>query len=248
MVDRRIKKLLLDKLQITQQAVSLRAKKLKATYGPMTTEEAVYVIAHQEGIDLSRFLPIQQLDRVRSLVPKDLPSIDQAKTVVKAKKVKVKRTSSYPLVQNRVISRSVVIGHESFPQMFVLENSIRELIRRILSEVYGKDWWIKAVSKNIQQVVSRTMDKEKRYPHRPKRGLHPIFYSNFDDLKQIVLQNRKQFANAIINFQWFEVQMNEVYMARNSLAHNTPITDDDAARIRLFHREWALLLETAGYK
>jgi len=246
MVDRRVKKLLLDKLKVTHQALSLRAKKLKAAYGPMTTEEAVYVIAHQQGIDLSRLLSIQQLDRVRSLVPRELPTLSEAKTAIKVKKARVKRTRSYPLVDDRLISKSVLIGQESFPQMFILENSIRELIRQKLSTNYGKDWWTKAVSLGIQQGVQRTIDKEKKYPHRPRRGTHPIFYTNFADLKQIILQNRTLFANTIIDFQWFEVQMDQVYMARNCLAHSIPIEEDDAATIRLFHRGWARLLEAAG--
>jgi hypothetical protein len=248
MVDRRIKKMLLNKLKITPQALSLQAKKLKATHGPMTTEEAVYVIAHQQGIDLSRFLAIQELDRIRSLVPKELPTLPQAKTVVKAKKVRVKQAQSYPLVGGRVISKSVIIGQESFPKMFVLENSIRELIIRKLSVAYGRDWWLKAVSKGIRESVQRTINKEKKHPHRPRRGLHPIFYSNFADLKEIILQNRNLFSDPIINIKWFEVEMDQVYMARNSLAHNTEISEDDASLIRLFYRNWARLLESAGYK
>lgn len=248
MVHPRIKKMLLNKLKITHQALSLQAKKLKATHGPMTTEEAVYVIAHQQGIDLSRFLAIQELDRVRSLVPKELPTLPQAKTAVKAKKVRVKQAQSYPLVPTSVISKSVIIGQESFPKMFVLENSIRKLIIRKLSAHYGKDWWLKGVSKGIRDNVQRTIDKEKKYPHRPRRGLLPIFYSNFGDLKEIILQNRTLFSDPILDFKWFEVEMDQVYMARNSLAHNTQISSDDASLIHLFYRNWARLLESAGYK
>lgn len=248
MVDPHIKKLLLGKLRITPQALSLQAKKLKATHGPMTTEEAVYVIAHQQGIDLSRFLPIQELDRVRSLVPKELPTLPQAKKAVRVKRVRVKQAQSYPLVRRSVISKSVIIGQESFPKMFVLENSIRELVIRKLSAQYGRDWWLKRVSRKIQDTVQRTIQKEKKYPHRPKRGLHPIFYSNFSDLKEIILQNRTLFSEPIIDFKWFEVEMDQVYMARNSLAHNTDIGKDDASLINLFYSSWARLLETAGYK
>jgi hypothetical protein len=250
MVDRKVRKLLLEKLRFTPQALSQRAKRVKSLYGPMSTEEAVYVIAHQEGIDLSRYLSIQIIDRVRSLVPKDLPrpSGNLPYKAIKAKKPKRTAKSSYPMVRESMISRSVTIGNESFPQVFVLENSIRNLIITKLTKAYGSDWWNKARIKGIRDTVQRTIDKEKKHPHREKRGLHPIFYSNFADLKQIILNERNQFTDVIIDFQWFEVEMDQVYMARNSLAHSVLISEDDASRIRLFYRDWARLLESAGVK
>jgi hypothetical protein len=248
MLDRRVRKLLLEKLKITPQALSQRAKKIKVNYGPMSTEEATYVTAHQLGIDLSRFLSIDIIDRVRSLIPKELP---KAREMVSPRKKKTKRMrkarSVYPLVPGWMVSKAVSIGDESFPQMFVLENSIRNLIREKLSSAYGADWWIKAHIKGIRDNVQRTIDKEKKYPHREKRGLHPISYSNFSDLKQIILNERKHFADIILDFQWFEVEMDQVYMARNSLAHSVGISEDDASRIRLFYRDWARLLESGGY-
>jgi len=250
MVDRKVRKLLFKKLQVTPQALSQRAKRIKSSYGPMSTDEAVYVIAHQEGIDLSRYLSIQVIDRVRSLVPKDLPrpaGITPSKTV-KAKKTKRATTSSYPMVKESMISRSVTIGNESFPQVFVLENSIRNLIIAKLKKAYGSDWWNKARIKGIRDTVQRTIDKEKKHPHRERRGLHPIFYSNFADLKQIILNERNQFTDVIIDCQWFEVEMDQVYMARNSLAHSVLISEDDVSRIRLFYRDWARLLESADVK
>jgi hypothetical protein len=249
MIDRRVKKLLLDRLRITPQALSQRAKKMKSAFGPMSTEEAVYVIAHQEGVDLTRLLSIGIIDRVRSLVPKELPRRWQAKAHLTAKTKKdPKGTRLYPLVKKSLISQSVRIGQESFPQLFILENSIRNVIIQKLGCAYGKQWWNKANIRGVRDDVQRTIDKEKKYPHRQKRGSHPIYYSNFAHLKQIILNERKHFAGIIVDFKWFEVEMNEVYMPRNLLAHSIVIGEDDASRIRLFYRDWARLLESAGCK
>ncbi|MCJ7507319.1 MAG: Swt1 family HEPN domain-containing protein [candidate division Zixibacteria bacterium] len=248
MVNRTIRKLLLKRLNITPQALSQRAQKLKATYGPMTTKEAVYVIAHQHGIDLSRFLTIETIDRIRSLVPRELPKVPKPEIAAKTKKVKVAQVKSYPLVTDTMVSKSVLIGKESFPQIFVLENSIRQLIIKKLSGTYGKDWWLKARIKDVREKVQRTIDKEKKYPYRERRGTHPIYYSNFADLKQVILNERNLFVDVIPDLQWFGVQMDQVYMARNPLAHSIPLTEDDASRIRLLYRDWARLLENANYK
>jgi hypothetical protein len=248
MVHREVRRELLRKLNITPQALSLRAQKIKATLGPMTTEEAVYLIAHQNGIDFSRILPISIVDRVRSLIPRDLPKPSPPSFRRIARKNHAKTgTASYPLVSPSLLTQSVSIGNESFPQVFVLENSIRNLISRELSKAHGREWWDKAVSTGIRESVQRIIDKEKKYPHRERRGYHPIFYSSLAHLKEIILRNRQVFSKIILDFMWFEVQMDQVYMARNSLAHSILISKDDRDRIRLFYRDWSRLLETAGY-
>ena len=248
MVERRIKKMLLDKLGVSPQALSQQAKKFQTKHGPMSTEEATYVLAHKRGIDLSRFLPIEVIDRVRSLVPKELPTPLQSAPPTQTKKKKKRSATSYPLVSDTLAAKGVIIGRESFPQMFVLENSIRSLVIQRLSKAYDKDWWEKGRFKGVRDSVQRIIDKEKKHPHRDRRGLHPIFYSNFAELKLIILNEFPHFADVILDRQWFEVQMDQVYMSRNSLAHSVAITEDDETRIRLFYSEWAKLLENAGIK
>jgi hypothetical protein len=249
MVDRQIKKILLNKLDISPQALSLQTKKIKTKHGPMSTEEATYVIAHQHGIDLSQFLPIDIMDRVRSLIPKELPNVVQSSPSINKKREKTKKSAkSYPLVSDNLIKKGMLIGNESFPKMFVLENSIRNLIIQRLSKAYKKNWWNEARIKNVRENVEKLINKEKKYPNRDKRGLHPIYYSNFADLKNIILNEFDYFSDVILDRQWFTVQMEQVYMSRNSLAHNVALTEDDEMRIRLLYSEWARILESAGIK
>jgi hypothetical protein len=214
----------------------------------MSTEEATYVIAHQNKIDLSRYLPIEVIDRVRSLIPKELPEIVQPARPPRNKRRARKSATSYPLVPDNLTAKGVAIGSESFPRMFVLENSIRSLIVQRLSKAYDKDWWEKGNFKGVRDNVQKIIEKEKKYRHRDKRGLHPIYYSNFAELKLIILNEFKYFADVILDRQWFEVQMDQVYMSRNSLAHSVPIAEDDETRIRLFYSEWAKLLENSGVR
>lgn len=250
MVNRNLKKALLGKLRISPQALSQRVRKLKSNHGPMTTEEATYVIAHQQGLDLSRFLSIEVMDKVRSLVPRDLPNVTHSQQESGEKKKRASRVaqSSYPLVSRKESTAAIVIGRDTYPQIFLLENSIRKLIISELKAKHGIHWWEKGVSRTIRDQVQSIIRKEERYPHREKRGVEPIYYSNFDHLKEIILNNRDTFKDTIINFDWFKVEMEQVYMARNSLAHSAIISEDDRARIRLFYRDWARLLENAGIK
>jgi len=249
-IDRNVRRGLFDKLKVSPQALSQRARRLKDKYGPMTTDEAVYVIAHLEGIDLARYLSLETLDRIRSLVPRDIkphPAVSQGapREAISAKKRKT--AISYPLVKESFIHQAVVIGEEAFPKIVVLENSIRALIERTLSAIRA-DWWTSLVPPNVQKNVQRTTNKEKKYPYREKRGSKPLMYCNFADLKEIVIANHSAFRNVIVDPGWFEAKMGEVYMARNNLAHSILLTKDDTARIALFYRDWARLLEAAGIK
>lgn len=249
MIHRQVRHELLNKLKVTRQALSLRAKQIKAKYGPMTTDEAVYIIAHIEGVNLAKYLPLETLDRVRSLIPREIkPSPIAPQVKATNKKPKIRKTiASYPLVNNTFIQRAVTIGDESFPQIVVMENSIRALIEKTLSAI-NPNWWVALVPPNVQRNVQRTIDKEKKFPYREKRGNRPILYCNFADLKEIIVANYPEFRNVIIDIEWFKAKMDEVYMARNNLAHSVLLSDDDISRIALFYRDWARLLDTAGVK
>jgi hypothetical protein len=239
-----VRKEVLEKLKISKQALSQRAGRIKKGYGPMTTEEAVYVIAHIQGIDLSKFLPIATLDRIRSLVPKE---IQPKKQLVHSPQSIKQKKISYPLISNSLINMAYNLGSEVYPKLFVLENSIRTIITKRL-ELLDVNWWDTYVPKEIKDNVSRTMKKEKRYPYRETRGSHPISFANFSDLSAIILANQPVFKNIILDYQWFKVKMDEIYMVRNNLAHCVALSNDDITRINLFFRDWSRLLETAGFR
>jgi hypothetical protein len=250
MVNARIREKLLSTLKISKQALSQQAKKIKERYGPMSTDEAVYIIAHQNKIDLSKFLSIEVVDRIRSLVPKDIGIREQAIPALKKKKVSTAKASNddytYPLVSKSQILKAKQIGEETYPLVYVLESSMRNLISKQLSTKYGQDWWEKANIKNCRENIEKTIGKEQRYPYREKRGKDKLSYANFDDLKRIILNEQSAFFQIIVDFQWFESRMNEIYMARNALAHSTSISIDDHRRIELFFRDWSRLLENSG--
>ena len=239
-----VRREILEKLGISRQALSQRASKIKRDLGPITTEEAVYVIGHLEGIDLSRFLPISTLDRIRSLVPREIKPTKISEQRVRS--VKKKQERHYPLVNSTGINIASKLGNDSYTKLFILENSIRALIVKKLG-VLRRDWWDIYVPLKVKNNVARTINKEKHYPYREARGSDPLYYANFSDLSTIILENKEVFRDIILDFDWFKVKMEEIYMARNNLAHCVPLTRDDVSRINLFFSDWARLLETAGF-
>jgi hypothetical protein len=206
MSDRKVRRELFNKLKVSRQALNQRARRLKDKYGPMTTDEAVYIIAHVEGIDLAKYLPLETLDRIRSLIPRDVKpqQIIPQSTLQRTKSPKKRqKVISYPLVTETFIKQAVVIGEEAFPQIVVLENSIRALIEQMLSAI-RTDWWTTLAPPLVQKNVQRTMEKEKKYPYREKRGSRPLMYCNFADLKEIVVANGPTFRDVIVDLEWFK--------------------------------------------
>jgi hypothetical protein len=155
----------------------------------------------------------------------------------------------YPLIPPATSQRATNLGSDVYPALFELENSIRALVERILA-FSGRNWWDRRVPNGVKQSVQRTMNKEKQYPYRERRGLRPLFYANLDDLRKIIIEpsNWPDFQAIIVKSDWLSVKMEEVYMARNNLAHCVPLSADDKSRILLLHRDWARLLTTAGIK
>jgi hypothetical protein len=246
MVNKAVREQLLAKLRISKQALSQRAKKLKDAHGPMTTDEAVYVIAHSEGIDLSRYLPLASLDRIRSLVPRPLP-MSPAPPAKGVARTRTAPTRTYPLVTSSLSSAAIALGKGTYPTLFLLENSMRGLVELRLSKT-GHDWWDKLAPSGVKANVARTIKKEARFPWREKRGTHPLYYANFADLKEIIVANLSHFSDVVVNVDWFKVQMDDAYMARNNLAHCVPLSKEDIATINILYTRWARLLETAGVK
>jgi len=104
------------------------------------------------------------------------------------------------------------------------------------------------IPEQVLKNVQRVLNQELKHPHREKRGKEQLMYCNFDDLKKIIIdeKNYPHFQNVIIDSGWFKVKMEEVYMARNNLAHSILLSTDDMARINVFYNEWARLLDSAG--
>jgi hypothetical protein len=67
-LNRRLRRAVLDKLGITRQALSLRAKKLKRLYS-LNTTDAVCLIADMSGVSLEQYLRRDEAARIKALLP-----------------------------------------------------------------------------------------------------------------------------------------------------------------------------------
>jgi hypothetical protein len=93
------------------------------------------------------------------------------------------------------------------------------------------------------KLVQGRKDKEDRVPWHGKRGAHEIYYSDFSDPRAIIQKSWTDFEpiihkQACIN-QWLE----ELESARNTLAHNNPVSANERKRLEVFFSDWMALVE-----
>lgn len=240
-----LKKAVRLKLGFTRQGVEYRAKLLKERYGPMTSEEAIGLLAHQEDLDLSRYLAPAQLERVRELVRHraalQSPQAQTRKAPQVQKTVKVniggRLKLSDPVLPSRVLQDAKNMA-SVYAELYVFENSVREVIQRRLSSVHGDKWWQVCVQRRIQDDAQKRIDGEDKNPWHGRRGAHPIYYSNLADLSSIIVRNWSDFEELFPEQSWITQKITEIARSRNVVNHHNPLGRQDERRIRLYSADW----------
>ena len=140
--NRELRTALLKHLGVSPQRLYQRGKNTKQKHGPMSTEEATYVIAHQEGLDLTKYLDPSTVDRVRNLIPNTDHQRIIARNTEKGKQsrraqIRIKIEGALPDVDvflSSTIARDAQRMAKLYPAYYVLENSLRIVIKRIMEE------------------------------------------------------------------------------------------------------------------
>ena len=247
--NRRLRADLLERLSVTPQRLSQRVQKLKSEHGPMSTEYATYVIAHQNGLDLTKYLDSNIVEKIQTLVPR---AQQNAVATTREKKNRTKTQTTVIIDPNlpkidAFLTTAIVKDAQKmanlYPKYYVLENSIRIVIMRILEKSHGVQWWQTRVKKSVRLTVADRMAREAEKPWHGKRGKHEIFYSNFGDLKSIITNNWSAFQDLFPSQAWITQKLEELEHPRNVMAHHNPVNSQDFKRIELYFDDWVALLK-----
>jgi hypothetical protein len=224
---------------------------MKADHGPMSTQEATYVIAHQAGLDLTKYLDPDGVNRVRDLIPKgpqETTSAPIKKTSRNTKRCTVVRIEPNIPQVDALLSTTLAEDAKKmalvYPKYYVLENSVRVVIKRILEKTHGKNWWKLKVANPVQVKVTERMQNEAKQPWHGKRGQHEIFYSDFGHLKKIIAHNWDDFEAIFPSQAWIFQRLDELEHPRNVMAHHNPLSSQDLKRIDLYFSDWLALLKS----
>jgi hypothetical protein len=241
---------LLKKLgNVSAPRLSQLVGQIKRVYGPMTTEEGTYVLAHQRGLDLTKYLNTETVDRIRSMLPTSgglTLAAPQTKAKVRAAATRPIRVAPKLEVVDAMLSPRAAEDAsrmaDVYPKMYVLENSLRSVISRVLAAKHGKGWWSKCAPVEVRKKVQERKDAESKKPWHGKRGSHEIYYSDFADLRKLITGNWEEFKGIFPTQQWITQKLEELEPPRNVIAHNNPLSKTDQTRIELYSDDWIALL------
>ena len=133
-------------------------------------------------------------------------------------------------------------------KFYLIENSLRKLIIKVLKKHYGENWWDdpNVVVPNIQNTAKNNKEDEKKkgVPWHGRRGknVHQIYYIHFGQLGEIISKNWRKFKD-IIDEDFFKVMMKDLGLSRIILMHCNPLSAQDVRSLNYYFEKWQLTLK-----
>lgn len=120
-----------------------------------------------------------------------------------------------------------------YPKLYVLENALRSVIHRVLKSAVGDDWWQKCAPPALKKTVDSRKAGESKKPWHGRRGAHEIYYSDFKDLRCIIIGQWPHFREIFGDQHRLSQQLDDLEHPRNIVAHNNPLKKRDLDRLNL---------------
>ena len=118
------------------------------------------------------------------------------------------------------------------------ENSVRDLIKSVLLDTVGENWWETCVSDKIQKAATALMEEEKKVRWHVQRGDDPIRFTMMPNLGNIIQQNFAHFEDYLPTIEWVKNVFEVVDRSRNVIMHSGNLSDRDIARLGSLIRDW----------
>lgn len=118
------------------------------------------------------------------------------------------------------------------------ENSVRNLITRVLAEAIGEGWWEDCVPEKVRIAAKSRSDQEEKVRWHVQRGEDPINYTMLPNLAAILENNFEHFEPYLHKIAWVKSIFEVVERSRNVIMHSGVVSDRDMARLGSLIRDW----------
>jgi hypothetical protein len=145
--------------------------------------------------------------------------------------------SNTPLLKTTDIENAFKMG-QVYVAIHCLENSVRSLIRKVLKNSLGEQWWDKAASNEMKQKVIARKNREAKLKWLSSRGADELNYVDWRDLVTLIRKFPREFEAFIGATSFTELKLGELENLRNTIAHNGVLPDGEIARVELYFSDW----------
>lgn len=145
--------------------------------------------------------------------------------------------SNTPFLTSTDIENAYKMG-QLYVAIHCLENSVRCLIRKVLSKALGDNWWDKAASEPMQRKLADRKSREAKNRWLPSRGADELNYMDWSDLVTLMRKYHKDFEKFFPDIKFVELRLEELENIRNTIAHSGVLPDDELNRVELTLKDW----------
>jgi hypothetical protein len=212
----------------------------------ISAESALIVFAQNFDVGsetVRRKLSADKQSEIRSVLNRSY-SVTEHKASSRKRAIRPYSYDQDPFLPGSLYSGLSIQSLQAYQLLFVLENSIRSFIVRVLSKRFGHDWWsniLKTKSTTVigQKVLGRKKNEAANWYHG-HRGAHEIYYADYEDLLQIMRSFDSVFS---VYFRKGSAKnlpskLAELIPTRNVVAHNNPVTKADLLRLQVHASDW----------
>lgn len=137
-----------------------------------------------------------------------------------------------------LIRQSAMRAMPAYMAFFCLENAVREIVSDRFTEKFGSDWWDKRASVGVKKQVEDRKNKEGVNRWHVERGAHEIYYTNFGDLRALIISQWEVFEDLFPDQNWITSRLDELEASRNIIAHSNILDEREMTRLRLYIQDW----------
>jgi hypothetical protein len=132
---------------------------------------------------------------------------------------------------------------EFYEVFYCLENSIRRLVKGVMYDAAGANWWDSArVDENNIRKLAKARQKKELDSGISVRSEELIDYTTFGELSQLITDNMDIFETVFSSKLAVSNITNQLNLLRGPIAHCNPTDELEQERLNLAVKSWFRLL------
>lgn len=214
---------------IAEQTLRTAIYRIRKNNPGVTMNAAAYEYAKKREISVFRYLSPEDKASLRFL--RNEQNEPQAAV---SKAVRRRAVSPPNLDFQTAFEGEAYSNAQSYPYVYILENSLRDVITKKFSAI--AKWWEnpKFVSSDIQDYAKRIQLAESKYGWLKERGDQPIYYVGLFELFKIIERNwNPMFKDVFPDLGLLSAWVKECVPIRNQIAHNVKIRPQERDNLKL---------------